>query len=87
MLLTKLHHPTRLAAARLGRVLRALDLGNHELKGLGDVLVVARAGLGEGAAELRAQLPPFVRRHLPLLGPQVALVADDDEGDGFGALV
>ena len=67
-------------------VLGLFDLGDHELKGLGDVLIVAGAGFGPGTLELRPEVLAFFRRHLSLLWTQIALVADDDQRNRFGSL-
>ena len=70
----------------LAGLLALLDLGDHALEGLADVLVVARARLGEAAAQLLGQLLAVGQRDLALFGTQVGFVADDCEGDGVGAL-
>ena len=65
----QLHHRAGAASSRLARVLRLLDLGDHELERLGDVLVVSGASLGPRASELRPELLSLVHRHLSLFGP------------------
>lgn len=48
--------------------------------------VIPGAGLGPGAAELISQLLAILGADLALFGPQVALVADDADGDFLAAL-
>ena len=67
-------------------VLRLLDLSYQELKGLAHVLVVPRARLGPATLDLLGELLPVLGGDLPLLGSQIALVANDDDGDRLGAL-
>ena len=71
---------------RLARLLALLDLGNHPLESLADILVVARAGLREAAAQLFGELLAVGEGDLALLGAQVGFVAYDCEGDCVGAL-
>lgn len=71
---------------RLARVLRLLDLPNHELESLADVFVVSCAGLSPGALELGADFLAAIRRDYSLLGPKVGFVAYDDHGSPVGAL-
>ena len=80
------HKDALSSVSRLVRVLALLDLADQQLKGLGDILVVARAGLGESAIELLGQLPALLGCDLALLGPEIALVADDAYRDPVGAL-
>jgi hypothetical protein len=53
----------------LARLLALLNLSDHALEGFADILVVARAGLGEAAAQLFGQLLAVCERDLALLGP------------------
>lgn len=71
----------------LVRVRRLLDLPDHELERLDDVLVVAGTGLRERALEALCELLAVLGRNLALLGSQIALVADDDDRDPFCALL
>ena len=71
---------------RLTSFLALFNLGDHALEGLADVLVVARARLGEAAAQLFGEFLAVGEGDLALLGAQIGLVADDCEGDGIGAL-
>lgn len=50
------------------------------------ILVVPRAGLGPGTLELLSESLAVLGRDLTLFGSQVRLVADNDEGNPFGAL-
>lgn len=78
-------HTVALLGSLAGR-LCLLDLGNHQLERLGDVGVVRGAGLGPAALQPLAQLAALLDADLALLRPQIALVTDDDDGDGLGAL-
>ena len=71
---------------RLAGLLTLFNLSNHSLESLADVLVVARAGLGEAAAQLFGELLAICEGDLALLGAQVGFVAYDCEGDCVGAL-
>jgi hypothetical protein len=73
-----LHDCTLAAASGLTRVLGPLDLGNHELKGLLYVLVVARGGFGPGAFELCGEGAAIFGSDLALFGAEIGFVADDD---------
>lgn len=74
------------ALFRLAGFLALLDFGDHAFEGFADVLVVARAGLGEAAAQLLGELLAVCESDLALFGAQVGLVADDRERDGVGTL-
>lgn len=78
-------HAVALLGSLAGR-LCLLDLGNHQLERLGDVGVVRGAGLGPAALQPLAQLAALLDADLALLRPQIALVTDDDDGDGLSAL-
>lgn len=80
------HDHTLAAGGRLIRILRLLDLSDEQLKGLFDVFVVARAGLGPAAAVLLRQLLAVLSCDLALLGAQVTLVAHDDDRNPLDAL-
>ena len=71
---------------RLARLLALLDLSNHSFESFADILVVARAGLREAAAQLFGELLAVGEGDLALLGAQVGFVAYDCEGDCVGAL-
>ena len=81
-----LHDSALASTRRLTRVLAPLHLGNHELKRLEHVLVVARAGLGPRALELFGEGFAVFGRDLALLGAEVGLVAYDDNGDPVDGL-
>jgi hypothetical protein len=82
-----LHDSTlRIALLGLASLLTLLDLRDHALESLADVLVVARAGLGEAAAQLFGELLAVCERDLALLGSQVGFVAHNREGNCVGAL-
>lgn len=80
------HQYALAAGGRLIGVLRLLDLSDEELESLADVLVVAGTGLGPGAVVLLAQLLSVVGADLSLLGPEIALVAHNDDGDPLDTL-
>jgi hypothetical protein len=82
-----LHQNTIALARRLAGVLRLLDLPDQELESLAHVLVVSRARLGPAALYLLGELLSIFGCDLSLLGSQVALVADDADGDRLSALV
>ena len=71
---------------RLSSFLALLNLRDHALESLADVLVVARARFGETAAQLFGEFLAVGEGDLALFGAQIGLVADDCEGDGIGAL-
>jgi hypothetical protein len=82
-----LHDSTlRIALLGLASLLTLLDLRDHALESLADVLVVARAGLCEAAAQLFGELLAVCEGDLALLGSQVGFVAHDRERDCVGAL-
>lgn len=70
----------------LAGVLRLLDLGNQQLKSLADVLVISCTRFGPSALDLFRYLLAILRGDLALLGTEIALVADNDDGNGLGAL-
>ena len=76
-----------IALIGLASLLALLNLSDHALESLADVLIVARAGLGEAAAQLFGKLLAVCECDLALLGAQVGFVADDGEGDCVGALL
>lgn len=75
---SSLHDDAFPAAGRLAWVLRLFDFADHELEGVLDIGVVARAGLGPGAIELFAQLLAFFFGDLSPVGLEVAFVSDED---------
>lgn len=83
---SNLHDDAFVSASRLLWVLGLLDLAYQHLECLLDVLVVLCAGLGPRALELSRECLALLFLHLPLLGPYVALVADDDYGYPVDAL-
>lgn len=80
------HDNTLPASSRLPRVLSLLDFTDHQVKRLGNVVVISGTGLGERGVELLGDLTAFLERNLALLGFEIALVADDGDGDPFSAL-
>lgn len=69
---TGLHdHALFVALFRLASFLALLDFGNHAFEGFADVLVVARAGFGEAAAQLFGELLAICEGDLALFGAQV----------------
>lgn len=80
-------HQNAIALGRsLAWVLRLLNLSDQELESLAHVLVVSRARLSPAALYLLRELLSVFGCDLSLLGAQVALVADDADGDRLGAL-
>lgn len=73
------HHNALAAPRRLGRLLELLDLSDHQIKRPLDVVVQPGTGLGERAVQLFFQTPALVQRDLPLVGLEVALVANHDQ--------
>ena len=83
-----LHHAALgVALLRLAGLLALFDLGDHALERLGDVLVEARAGLDEAAAQLVGEFLAVGGRHLARFGAQVGFVADHHDGNGVAALI
>ena len=80
------HDDTFSIVLRFVWILRLLNLTDEQLKGLGDILVVAGAGLGPGAVELLRHLATLLGRDLALLRPEIAFVADNDEWYPFDTL-
>ena len=83
---SKLHDRALIASGRFIWVLRLLDLPNDQLKGLGDILVVARAGLSPSTLILFRQLLSHFLGNLPLLWTKVTLVAHNHNWYPFRAL-
>lgn len=81
-----LHDDALISAGGLARVLAPLHLGDHQVEGFLDVLVVPGAGLGPGALEFFGEGFSVFGRDLALCGIEITLVADDDEGNPFRAL-
>jgi len=80
------HDDALAACRRLVGVLRLLNLADEELKSFGYVLPIPGTSLGPGAVVLVCQSFALLGRHLALLRTEIALVADNADGDGFGAL-
>jgi hypothetical protein len=81
-----LHDSTFAATSRLVRLCRLLDLSDHHLECLRDVGVVPSTGLSPSCVEFFCELLTLFGCDLALAFANIALVADDYEGDGFGAL-
>lgn len=54
------HQNTLAVPRRLGRILRFLDLADHEIERLCNVIVQPGTGLGEAAVELLTELAAFL---------------------------
>lgn len=67
-------------------LLRFLNLGDHHLKRFGHIGVVARTRLDPAAAELFGEILSLLGGEFPLGFGYVALVSDNDDGNGLGAL-
>lgn len=81
------HYLARLSiSCRFIGVRCLLNLPNHELECLDNVLIISSASLSPGALELVRELLAFLRGNLPLLWSQVLLVTDDDYRDPFCTL-
>lgn len=79
------HHTLRIPLFRLSRLLTFLDLPNHSLESLANILVISRRSFHETAAQLVGQLFPVRGGDLALFGTEVGFVGYDHEGDGVGA--
>jgi hypothetical protein len=78
---TRLHDDTVLALFGLTSFLTLLDLGNHTLKGLADVLIESGACFCPATIELFSQFTAVFSLDLALLGTKIGLVANNDERD------
>jgi hypothetical protein len=85
--ISQLHDCAFAAGSGLTRVLGPLHLGNHQLKGLLYVLVVACAGFGPRAFELCGEGAAVFGCDLALFGAEVGFVAYDDEGHPVDGLL
>lgn len=65
---TTSHEHAFVAPGWLVGILRLLNLPDHEIKRLADILIVPRAGLGVCALELLGQLFPLLQGDLALVG-------------------
>jgi len=83
----QLHYCTLAAAGGLTRVLRTLHLGNHELKSLLYVFIVARASFCPRALEFCCEGAAVFGGNLTLFGAEVGLVAYNNERNPFHSLV
>jgi hypothetical protein len=81
-----LHHVALAPTRWLARILRLLHFCYHHLKGFGDISVQPRTSLSKAAVKLFGQLTAIVGRDVPLIGSQIAFVANNDQGYPFGAL-
>jgi len=77
----QLHDAALAAARRLTGVLASLHLGNDELEGFLDILVVPRARLGPSAFELFGEGFAIFGGDLSLFRSEIGFVAYDDERD------
>jgi hypothetical protein len=86
-LLSPSHNLARLSVSCwLIRIRCLLNLPYHELECLDNVLVVPSTGFSVSTLELVRKLLAFLRRDLTLLGSQILLVTDDNNGDPFRTL-
>lgn len=83
---TVLHDAALPSARWLVWLLRFLNLGNHHLKGFGNIGVIACTRLDPAAVELTGQVLSLLGCEFPLALGHVAFVADNDDGNGLGAL-
>ena len=83
---SRLHDRALIASGRFIRVLRLLDLANDQFKGLGDILVVACAGLRPCTLIFLAQLLSHFLRDLPLFWAEITLVANNHDWYPFRSL-
>lgn len=81
------HHDAFPTPSGFVGLLGFLDLGNHQLKGLGDILVDSGAGLYPATLQLLTQLLTFLGGDLSgLSSVDIALVADNHNWDRLGTL-
>jgi hypothetical protein len=78
---TRLHDDTVLALFGLTSFLALLDLGDHTLEGLADVLIESGACFSPATAELFSQFTAIFGFDLTLLGTKIGLVSNNDERD------
>jgi hypothetical protein len=72
--------------SRLVGLLRLLNFGDHHLESSGNVGVLSCAGLEPAALQILRQLLSLLYGDLAFAFADVALVANDDDGNGFGTL-
>ena len=75
-----------IAVFRLASFLPTFNFDNHRLESFGDVLVVARAGFHEAAAQLIGKFLTVGGGDLTLLRAEVGFVAYDHDRDSVCAL-
>jgi hypothetical protein len=81
-----LHHDTLVSSRwRLG-IARLLNLANHQLKSLVDILVITCTGFYPRTLELFAERLAFCGGYLSLFRSQVGLIANNHDGDEVCAL-
>lgn len=78
---TRLHDDAVLALFGLTGFLTLLDLGDHTLKGLADVLIEPGTCFCPATAELLSQFTAVFSLDLALLGTKIRLVTNNDERD------
>lgn len=83
---TPSHDDTFAASVRLVRILGLLNLPNELLKGLGDVLIIASTSFGPGTLQLLRKFLAILGGDLTLLGSEITLVADNDNGEPLNTL-
>ena len=81
-----LHDGALVASSWLVWVLGLLDLSNHQLKCLGDILVVTSARLSPRTLVLLSELLAILWSDLTLFWTQVALVTNNHDWNPVGAL-
>lgn len=78
---TLLHDNTVLALLGLTSFLALLNLGNHTLEGLANVLIKSGACFCPATVELLGQLAAIFSLDLTLFRSKIGLIADNDERD------
>lgn len=81
-----LHDNTLVSTRWLIWIGELLDLADHELESLADILVVAGAGLGVAAVELLSQSLALLDGDLTLVWTEITLVTNQDDGNPLDAL-
>lgn len=81
-----LHQTTLVPTGRLGGILGFFNLSNHLFERLGYIDIEPCTGFGEPTFELLGHLPPFLRRNVPLLRLEVALISHDHHWNPISAL-
>lgn len=83
---SRLHDRALVSSSWFIWVLSLLDLSDDQLESLGDILVIARAGLGPRTLILLSQRLSILRGYLSLFWAKITLVTNNDNWDPVGSL-